>query len=71
MSKRSRSTSRTKPFYVLGLCTCDTQEQKEEIKKVISKMQENKFLPQTKYYIHLVNFSDRDTVSRLKKNNVN
>lgn len=67
MSKRSRSKSRSKPFYVLGLCTCDTKEQKEEIKKVISKMQENKFLPKTKYYIHLVNFSDRDAVSRLKK----
>ena len=65
--QRSKKRSQTtKAFYVLGLCTCDTKEQRDDIEIIIEAMKRKGLLPSTKYYIHLVNVGDRRRVSQLK-----
>ena len=63
----SKSTSRKrKAFYVLGLCSCDTIEQRDQIEEVVTAMQKKRLLPNTKYYIHMVNISDKKDLKELR-----
>jgi len=42
-------------FYVLGLCSCDTRQQRDEIDKVIKDLQEKTLLPKELYEVHMIN----------------
>jgi hypothetical protein len=46
-------------FYVLGLCSCDTRQQRDEIDKLIKDLQENALLPMEPYEIHMVNHTGK------------
>jgi hypothetical protein len=46
-------------FYVLGLCSCDTRQQRDEIDKVIKDLQENALLPMESYEIHMINHTGK------------
>ena len=46
-------------FYVLGLCSCDTRQQRDEIDKIIKDLQEKALLPMESYEIHMVNHTGK------------
>ena len=46
-------------FYVLGLCSCDTLQQRDEIDKLIKDLQEKALLPMESYEIHMVNHTGK------------
>ncbi len=46
-------------FYVLGLCSCDTRQQRDEIDKLIKDLQEKALLPMESYEIHMVNHTGK------------
>lgn len=46
-------------FYVLGLCSCDTRQQRDEIDKLIKDLQEKALLPMESYKIHMVNHTGK------------
>jgi hypothetical protein len=46
-------------FYVLGLCSCDTRQQRDEIDRLIKDLQEKALLPMESYEIHMVNHTGK------------
>jgi hypothetical protein len=51
----ARAAERDHHFYVLGLCSCDTRQQRDEIDKVIKDLQEKTLLPKEPYEVHMIN----------------
>ena len=56
----SQSAERDNRFYVLGLCSCDTRQQRDAIEIVIKNLQEKELLPMDPYEIHMVNHKSKD-----------
>ena len=53
--RQSAENKRDLRFYVLGLCSCDTRQQRDAIEFVIKNLQEKALLPMDPYEIHMVN----------------
>ena len=53
--RQSAENKRDNQFYVLGLCSCDTRQQRDAIEIVIKNLQEKALLPMDPYEIHMVN----------------
>ena len=58
--RQSAENKRDHRFYVLGLCSCDTRQQRDEIEFVIKNLQEKALLPMDPYEIHMINHKSKD-----------